>query len=385
MIKETLEKRKDDYKSSFTIHGLSFLCTGTLIEKIVWAVNMAAVIGFALYMVQRYITRFLAYKVRTKIEFQETPAIILPTIVVCLGSINTKLECFKNTTYIYRSCRPDKYDLTRAWYYNYTDGTNSTIKYSEVIGDNCYIINRKGQLSLTGINDKLDFVFYLKSRNSTSYKLHFYMFSVKEFKNRHAKILLSDDYKELKAGYTKLYISKTVTKRLPYPYNTNCSNGKPNTLSSHYSFSSCRMGCLINKWLDKCGSIPDFYQQFVAEDKHLNSNLSHSEMQKCLWERRRRFNPLNCTCPLPCSDETYKANVGSFEPTTYKIRYLQMWRFHIHNADNKVMHITQVPDYTLDDFLGALGGFVGLAIGASMLSFVELCIYFVLSVISKMY
>ena len=43
-----------------------------------------------------------------------------------------------------------------------------------------------------------------------------------------------------------------------------------------------------------------------------------------------------------------------------------------------------MPDYTLEDFLGAMGGMVGLCVGASILSVIELIVYSILSIMNKL-
>ena len=45
--------------------------------------------------------------------------------------------------------------------------------------------------------------------------------------------------------------------------------------------------------------------------------------------------------------------------------------------------IGQVSDYTISDMLVNMGGILGLTIGASSLSVVELCVFFVLFILRK--
>ena len=55
---------------------------------------------------------------------------------------------------------------------------------------------------------------------------------------------------------------------------------------------------------------------------------------------------------------------------------------HIRNEDSHATKITQVAAYTLEDTLGAVGGILGLTVGASNLSVVEMIVYCVLFVAS---
>ena len=53
------------------------------------------------------------------------------------------------------------------------------------------------------------------------------------------------------------------------------------------------------------------------------------------------------------------------------------------NEDSKIKKIIDVPDYTITDYLGAVGSILGLAIRASSLAFVELMVYTPLSNYSR--
>ena len=86
-----------DYHSGFTIHGLGFLITGAIMEKIVWALSMMAVIGFAIFMVRGYVGRYLLFEVRNDIRYEENISVPLPAMMFCLNSAHTRSEyCFKN-------------------------------------------------------------------------------------------------------------------------------------------------------------------------------------------------------------------------------------------------------------------------------------------------
>ena len=61
------------------------------------------------------------------------------------------------------------------------------------------------------------------------------------------------------------------------------------------------------------------------------------------------------------------------------------WEIYLFNDDSKVINIHQVPDFTVAELLSVMGGTIGLAIGASNLSFVELGIYLVMFVIRKLH
>ena len=55
------------------------------------------------------------------------------------------------------------------------------------------------------------------------------------------------------------------------------------------------------------------------------------------------------------------------------------------NGNKRVTQIREVADYPLEDFLGSLGGILGLALGISILSVAEVCLYLTLLALSKIY
>ena len=91
---------------------------------------------------------------------------------------------------------------------------------------------------------------------------------------------------------------------------------------------------------------------------------------------------LDCYCPAACNEVSYKTDVKRLESTDES-----EWDWEIavmYSSTRRVTSIKQVPDYTLEDFLGAMGGMVGLCVGASILSVIELIVYSILSIMNKL-
>ena len=134
----------------------------------------------------------------------------------------------------------------------------------------------------------------------------------------------------------------------------------------------------------KCGDVPQFWQRYNSLETRPFSNITHKDQWECFYhvfiEANWKQGNANCDCPLPCTEMEYKANVisnGNF--TTNE------WFINMRAEDQRVREIIEVPDYTLEECLGATGGILGLAIGASSLSVVELVVYFVLRIVRKVY
>ena len=87
-VRETLRRRMSEYRGGFTVHGLNWLCTGSLPEKIVWSLSILLVVGFAIYMINGYVGRYLMYEWRTEIRYEEMSSIVQPVIVICSASLS---------------------------------------------------------------------------------------------------------------------------------------------------------------------------------------------------------------------------------------------------------------------------------------------------------
>ena len=81
--------------------------------------------------------------------------------------------------------------------------------------------------------------------------------------------------------------------------------------------------------------------------------------------------PPNCSCPQSCHETTYRSSLTYSGTTKADVQLYLYYR------DKKITSINEVEDYPLHDLLGSLGGTLGLCIGMSIVSFIELVVYLV--------
>ena len=141
--------------------------------------------------------------------------------------------------------------------------------------------------------------------------------------------------------------------------------------------------CSLDLVLDKCDDLPDYFQKHVTRKTHPFNNKTHMErlqcMQHAIFELAKKRLP-HCHCPLACKQTQFKIRDDSFN-----FNNIGQWDFTLEHEDTKVTKIIQVQDCTIEDLLGAVGGILGLTIGASSISVVELFAYFVLYIARKIY
>ena len=103
--KESMENMINAYGEGFTIHGLSKIFAGVLLEKIFWFVILAACLGFFIHEGRSFFAEYKKYNVRTEVSIKTDSSITLPTVTVCrslsiygseyMGFLN-EIRCYKN-------------------------------------------------------------------------------------------------------------------------------------------------------------------------------------------------------------------------------------------------------------------------------------------------
>ena len=136
------------------------------------------------------------------------------------------------------------------------------------------------------------------------------------------------------------------------------------------------------KLINECNDVPDFWEIYNLLGLHQFSNTTDKDKRKCFLDvygdvlRGDSF----CDCPLACKEIEYKTLVIRDAKSNKS-----EWEIYLLDDDTKVTEIIEVPDYTIEDCLAATGGILGLAIGASCLSVVELFVYLALRIVRKVY
>ena len=363
-----------EYESGFTIHGFNWMCTGTLPEKITWTISIIVFLSLATYMIYGYIRRYLDFEYRTEIRYEEKQEISLPTIVFCSGEILTQAYCYKDK--LQGNGRPCH--LNNTVHSSLTYRVNRTWLTGQYIGNNCHVINVNESMKLVGKQLSLHVRFDSDLKRDS---LNIFPLSYDDYQSRLIKVLYTrtNVITLSNKGKYNVYFSQRHISRLPNPYSPNCSEKyvTPNTFSTRYSQAACYQQCVMDSMLKECGDLTNFYKMHLYDYSLPLTNRSDKDRRQCF----RKFSLPKmeyCHCPLQCAEIEYNTN-------TVKVGDVKLWNLYIYNADVKLTHIQQVPDYTLEDLLGAVGGILGLAIGTSCLSVLELCVYFVMVVLKKMY
>ena len=178
----------------------------------------------------------------------------------------------------------------------------------------------------------------------------------------------------------KLQQKKGPPSACPYP--SNCSSRK--TLFSHvYTVVSCEEECLFKEVYQTCGDVPDIWRKHLESPVKSYQGEEYLNQTACIWHMINMYLngefSLRCQCLTACKVVSYKAEVKRVGESKHN-----EWGFFISYAPSrKETHIKQVPDYTLEEFLGAFGGILGLCVGASLLSVIEILLYITLHIVKQ--
>ena len=388
---------KKTYSKQFTVHGLSRVFMGRKLERLVWGLFLLAAFAFSGYLLYSLYSRFMKREVYTKVEFVHEKKIKLPTISLCsrqylqLCSVYPVLpqklcvQKYKNLFKV-KKCRLG--DLT-AHSANCTDP-----KYWKN-DEGCLLINPEGNLAQT--SPGIDFGLTLEVSFNTSSDVQMRIHDSEEPSEDEAY----GQYRIIGSTYLDLQMNVERIKRLSAPFHSNCTNG---TNLEHfyntegYSVVSCRRVCRLFKLLETCGivfpqsfrgvpkSVVAKYKVHIDNPTPQNKKLAYLKWRQCVLKvLPKSFESSGkCNCPPACNEirYTYIPRDDSSVALKAMNNTIKM------NVYFNTMQYTvweEVPAYSLEQMIAEFGGLLGLLIGASVLSLLEVLVYCGLSLSQSLY
>ena len=176
----------------------------------------------------------------------------------------------------------------------------------------------------------------------------------------------------------EIHISEKRTTRLPYPYTSNCTDGKivSNLFSDRYTFPSCLETCAFNYMLKECNDVIDFWKKYRTADAKPFNNSKYNNRRECMRSVvkliRQKATSI-CSCQNACEETSYTVEKKS-KPLEYGFSF---WVIKLYN-EGAVTEVNLVPDFPPEQFLGTFGGVLGLGgklqLVFQFLVFILLCI-----------
>ena len=211
---------------------------------------------------------------------------------------------------------------------------------------------------------------------------------------------------DLPAGfYTHISVRKTKIIRLRSPFPSKCTDGSTLTnneiYDGYYSRATCFYACMTRQCYENCGDVPSVFKNlFPSQSYPPKRNKSEDETLACFINCTTGKNVKGCDCPLPCNETKYEIKVDREPwPQPWQADYLKpmlakVAGISVNNVTEEVVkqHLLMVNIYydelsttlieekelyTFSKILSDVGGQMGMSLGASFISLIEIiCLVF---------
>lgn len=394
---------------SFSVHGLSRICTGTRSESMFWTCVVLIGVTLSSYVIYELISKYFKYEVYTSVRNHVTNENAFPSITFCDFNLMKKnyftycgVDIFVENPDAHKPCNhtvltppPEIKNILHSKRHDWSNGlfhvrtcstwggvscaTDRYLKSKRLLNNTCFTLNWQGDLHDTYSHAIIEFEMNLTSGMDYSFIMATVQHHlVSEIDMQHTTFI------EPSKTY-QLMIKKTEVIRLPYPFPSNCSSGKDaDIFPGKYTRTTCIESLNYIDMLKKCGDTLDYVRQHIPQNiiktyRRINQSISDTLM--CMRTYSMRKVGFNEMCPVPCQEvELYTTS------TFHELHKLKrkIYRVHIQLQDidsYKVIEEKQL--FTWDQIAGQVGGFLGLVVGASFISIIEIIAYLCLCLLQR--
>ena len=373
--KQTTSQLTASYIDSFSMHGLSYIFKGHPLERFMWLlcfVTAAIIAGILCYCNYQMLMK---NEVRTEIRVKEMDAVPLPKITFCFDwLLLEKLMCYKNKTIhpIFK-CNTNQKELS-SFKCSYYDRPCQLRRENSA----CVTFNSDGKLKQIGEGSAVTLQFNASMHSEkTFFPPNIIAYISNETYLSEGALIQETFHRFIKPGEYKMYLESIENSRQQHPYPTNCSTGTdiPNSFSTKYTRQGCIETCLMNRMARKCGDVIDWWKPYLKHTpsipaRMVTRNTNDTQLRVCIEKELRSsvfFPDKNCQCPLPCREISF--NHINVQTSSNAEKY---WEIKLQYKAKQITYISEEPLYSCIQFLSDLGGSVGLMLGMSVLSAVEL-------------
>ena len=209
--------------------------------------------------------------------------------------------------------------------------------------------------------------------------------------------------------YTEVAFQKKFYERLAAPYPTNCSSFSSikNIFGGDYNVENCLTACFLLALYRKCGTASEKARYFMPANEYPTLKNQSQNSLSCMNSVYMNASALACDCPQPCYEVKYDTKVtvtplsgSAFTPMLIKelARILNISSLGADNDESYRPHIARLSVfydsfdtetyieqalYGAESLFSDFGGLMGLLLGASFISLLELVWLLVASLVNK--
>ena len=401
-----IRMKKEQYIKTSTIHGVPKIFTDCWIESCFWLCITIIGVSLSIFGASTLISKYYSYEIYTAFSSRIIEKNTFPSVTFCdyqlmlnnyyaycgvrIGEshVNSTLPCqsmvrkFPEVKNILNSTNEWSNGIFHVNYCSSWGGKNCAtdgyIKSLSKHNHTCFTWNHKGN--------------YYDDHGHIDIKLNVNLTCGKNFSKLIAIVhdpkitelqLMFQTFLETSRIY-QFQIQKTEMNRLKYPFPSNCTDEKPNYIfPGRYTRTSCVDSMNYIDMLKHCGDTFDYIKRYVPEDllRMYSRNVTVTEAQYCMLNFSQRTINSTEACPVPCKEIEFSTltsfhNILELNNSLYTVEIL-------HSKFDSIKVIEERQLYTWDQIAGEVGGFLGLIIGVSFVSVVELLACFLLLVIEK--
>ena len=433
----------NEYATSFTVHGISRIYTDNPVEKILWSVFVLTAVTGSVIVLNNYIQKHLRHEVIQSFTSETTARAYFPQVTFCLDHLRLDLASLHcgfayNKILNFTDCENDelncsvpKRKIKGKWsngLFNVFYVRNGKEEYS----DKSFIANHldghekdtKGACVTWHFNKTFYQVFSSGSYSDFSVALAI----AEDFLTQNRELTVIINEQNVSGIYQRLHLklvpefsyylklSKTVTYRKEKPFPSNCSNRTNiNAFPGIYNQETCFLLNSDINVLRKYGITRDISRLFIPNNirSKYKKNWQHdvNGFQNAFRAFFKNIDLENLNCPLPCHEVTYGFSVipkptDWLQPDEYPLEESDidgaaakqcfnveignkptrffMYELHLqYQNPNIFTKIEEKELYPRNEMLGDVGGFLGLMIGASCISLLELIAFVMLAALKK--
>lgn len=411
-------KRKE-YIEGSTLHGLNrAYSSSNRSEKWFWILMVITsffglAIGFSILVL-----KYMAYDINLVVTDRVNCGVEFPSVSFCN---NDRIS----TSYI----PGDRYEhhLQTAFSDHFYEYATKFPSFCQIFGENCNLTkdfstygyydpcvtwNMKGLMTqkLPGIFNGVQIIFFLNA-SSVNNTNHFHLKDTITMILHSSNEFPSNFFDSIQIGagvQTRIELKKKKYSRLPFPYPSNCTDISQllDTKEGYsYTRNSCIETCFVWYILMKCGVVMQPRYRALIPDwmiAQYEQNVTAQNYNNCFRSLKFEFhtNGLEtCTCPLACNEVIYNRKIQTI-PLDVDSLYFHISKRNISlgDLDNFKKSVFSVniyyprleyenaverAAYEMSDVFNDFGGLLGLAIGASVISVVEILAICYLTFFSK--
>ena len=184
----------------------------------------------------------------------------------------------------------------------------------------------------------------------------------------------------------EIKLDKTLIKRLPAPFTSKYSLEKSEDIfPGRYTRRSCIESHNFLEVFKECGDTFDYVYQFIPDEimKKYSQNRTIGEVKECIYDMAKKGTQKTTECEFPCND--YGLSVIHSFNDRKDPRITAKYQVNIQYQKVDTYQTMEEKElYSWDQMLSEMGGLIGLIIGASALSVMEILVYLFLVIVDKL-